>query len=184
MASARVASRYVKSLIGLAIERQALEEVRANMQSFAEACRRNKDFLQMLRSPIIRPEKKLAVLRHLFESRVHPLTMAFIAILTRKYREPLLPLIAREFQAAYNEYKGIGSASVITAAAIDDSLRSEVESMVRRLVQKSVIELEEQVDPSLVGGFVLNVGDRQIDASVKSKLKKLSVKLRENGNLR
>jgi len=180
MASARVASRYVKSLIGLAIEQRALEDVLADMKTFAATCRHNHEFLLMLRSPIIRQEKKRAVIEILFKNRMHPLTLAFIGILTRKYREPLLPQIAEAFQAAYNEYKGIGTASVVTAVPLDNEVRAEVERLVRKLVAQPTIDLEERVDPALVGGFVLNVGDRQIDASVKNKLKKLKVKLREN----
>lgn len=180
MASARVASRYVKSLIGLAIEQQVLEAVRTDMKTFAHTCRHNKEFTRMLRSPIIRQDKKLAVIQALFQSQMHPLTLAFIAILTRKYREPLLPQIAEGFQTAYNDYKGIGTASVITATPIDESVRAELAHMVRQLVQKPAIELEERVDPSLVGGFVLNVGDQQIDASVKRALKKLNVTLRDS----
>lgn len=184
MASARVASRYVKSLLGLAVEKNALEEVHADMLSFSRTCDQNMQFVLMLRSPIIRHEKKKAVMEKMFKGRVHPLTMAFIDILTRKYREPLLPLIASEFHVAYNEFKGIGKASVTTAVGIDAALRTEVERMVRTLSQRTTIELDEKVDASLIGGFVLNVGDRQIDASIKNKLKSLKVKLQENPHLR
>jgi F-type H+-transporting ATPase subunit delta len=184
MASARVASRYVKSLLGLAVEKGALEEVHQDMKGFARICEQNMDFVLMLRSPIIRHEKKKAVMEKMFQGRVHPLTLAFIQIITRKYREPLLPLIATGFHTAYNEYKGIGKASVTTATGIDASLRAEIERMVKTLSQRSTIELDEQIDASLIGGFVLNVGDRQIDASIKNKLKSLKVKLAENPHLR
>ncbi len=184
MASARVASRYVKSLLGLAVEKNALEDVHADMLGFSRTCEQNMQFVLMLRSPIIRHEKKKAVMEKMFKGRVHPLTMAFIDILTRKYREPLLPLIASEFHVAYNEFKGIGKASVTTAVGIDAALRTEVERMVRTLSQRTTIELDEKVDASLIGGFVLNVGDRQIDASIKNKLKSLKVKLQENPHLR
>jgi F-type H+-transporting ATPase subunit delta len=184
MASARVASRYVKSLLGLAIEKNALEAVHSDMQGFARICGQNKDFVLMLRSPIIRHEKKKAVMEKMFSGRVHPLTMAFIEILTRKYREPLLPIIASEFHVAYNDYKGIGKASVTTAVGLNTGLRQEIERMVKILSEKSVIELDEKVDNTLIGGFVLNVGDRQIDASIKNKLRALKVKLQENPQLR
>ena len=106
--------------------------------------------------------------------------MAIINILTRKNREPLLPAIANEFHNAYNEYKGIGKAFITTTIPMDKDLRDAVENIVKELSNKKHVELEEKVDRDLIGGFILNVGDRQIDASIKNKLKALSVKFNEN----
>jgi F-type H+-transporting ATPase subunit delta len=180
MAESRVASRYVKSLLGLAVEQGALEAVHADMQFFVRICRSNRDFVLMLKSPIVRHEKKKEILNLLFTGKVHPLTMAIIGILTSKNREPLLPAIAEEFHNAYNEYKGIGKASVTSAVPLNDSLRNEMEAIVKKLSDKKQVEMEEKVDKELIGGFILNVGDRQIDASIKNKLKVLKLKFSEN----
>jgi F-type H+-transporting ATPase subunit delta len=180
MADIRVASRYVKSLLGLAVDKGVLDQVHGDMKLFDQTCRTSKDFVSMLRSPIIKHDKKRAILERLFKAKVHPITFAIIDILTRKNREPLLPAIAAEFHNAYNDYKGIGRASIITSTALDASLRSEIETIVKKLSDKKQVELDEKVDSSLIGGFVLNVGDRQIDASVKSRLKALKLKFSEN----
>ncbi len=180
MADSRVASRYVKSLLGLAVEQGALEAVNNDMKLFTSVCQSSHAFTNMLRSPIIKHDKKKAVLEKLFASKVNALTMAIIDILTRKNREPLLPSIASEFGVAYNEYKGIERATVTTTIAMDSKLKSEIESIVKKLSNKNQVELVEKVDKDLIGGFVLNVGDRQIDASVKNKLKSLKVKFAEN----
>jgi F-type H+-transporting ATPase subunit delta len=180
MADSRVASRYVKSLLGLAVEQGVVESVHADMQLFDKVCHSNRDFVLMLKSPIVRHEKKKEVLAKLFSGRVHALTMAIIDILTSKNREPLLPAIATEFHNAYNEYKGIGKATITSVIPVDGKLRSELEAIVKKLSHKGQVELEEKVDKDLIGGFILNVGDRQIDASVKSKLKALKNKFSEN----
>lgn len=180
MADARVASRYVKSLLGLAVEQGVLEAVNTDMQFFDRVCHSNRDFVLMLKSPIIRHEKKKEILNKLFLGKVHPLTMSIIEILTKKNREPLLPSIATEFHNAYNVYKGIGKASVTSTVPIDAELRSELVALVKKLSNKTQIELEEKVDKDLIGGFILNVGDRQIDASIKNKLKVLKNKFSEN----
>lgn len=180
MADSRVASRYVKSLLSLAVEQNALEVVHSDMQMFDQACRTNREFLMMLKSPIIKHEKKKDVLEALFKGKVNPLTLSIIDILTRKNREPLLPAIAHEFHNAYNEYKGIEKATITTTIAVDAKLKGEIEAIVKKLSSKKLVELDEKIDKELVGGFVLNVGDRQIDASVKSKLKSLKVKFSEN----
>lgn len=180
MADTRVASRYVKSLIGLAVEKGVLESVHDDMQMFDRICQTNRDLVSMLRSPIIRHEKKREILEKIFKGRVHALTFNIIDILTRKNREPLLPAIAREFHVAYNDYKGIGKATVTTTVAMDGALRSEIEGIVKKLSKKAQIELVEKTDADLIGGFVLNVEDLQIDASVKSKLKSLKLKFSDN----
>jgi F-type H+-transporting ATPase subunit delta len=180
MADLRVASRYVKSLLGLAEERNVVEEVHNDMLLFSKVVSESRDFALMLRSPVIRHEKKRAVLEKIFAGKVNPLTMAIIDILTKKNREPLLPAIATEFHNAYNEYKGIGKAYITTTIPMDAELRAAVELIVKKLSDKKAVELHEKVDKDLIGGFILNVGDRQIDASIRSKLKSLSVKFNEN----
>lgn len=180
MNDSRVAARYVKSLLGLAVERGALEQVHADMQLFTDTVSRSRDLLLMLRSPIVRHEVKHRVLHQVFAGKVHELTFAIMNILTKKNREPLLPSIAREFHEAYNEYKGIGKAEVVTTVAMDASLRAEIDRMARELSHKKTVELHEKVDPELIGGFILNVGDQQVDASIKSRLKALKLKFNEN----
>jgi F-type H+-transporting ATPase subunit delta len=180
MADSRVASRYVKSLLGLAEEQKALEQVHTDMQLFASVCASSHEFVNMLRSPIIKHEKKRDILEAIFKSKVHKLTMAIIDMLTKKNREPLLPAIAIEFHNAYNHYKGIEKASVTTTVALDDKMKADIEALVKKLGSNKQVELVQKIDKSLIGGFILNVGDRQIDASIKSKLKTLKTKFSEN----
>src|SRR5687768_11131155 len=105
MTDFRAASRYVKSLLGLAVEQNALEAVHADMQLFAKVCAENRQFVLLLHNPIVKHDKKRDILERVFKGKVHPLTMAIFDIITRKNREPLLPAIAREFHVAYNVYK-------------------------------------------------------------------------------
>lgn len=180
MASARVASRYVRSLLGLAVDQNALEEVHADMLMFDRVCDSNRDFLVMMRSPVIKHELKRDILEKLFKNRVHSLTWAILDIITRKNRESLLPSIADNFHKAYNEYHGIGFASVISTIPLDAKLREEINAVARKLSNRSKTELIEKTDASLIGGFILNVGDKQIDASIASKLRELKLSFSYN----
>lgn len=180
MADLRVASRYVKSLLGLAVERGALEEVHRDMQLFSRVCKENRNFVTLLRSPVIRHENKRAILKKIFSGKMNDLTMAILSLITQKNREPILPAIAEEFHNAYNTYKGIGKAYLTTTVAADPELLSLMEHIAKKLANKSTIELKTTVDSNLVGGFILNVGDRQIDASIRSKLRALDLKFEEN----
>ena len=184
MADLRAASRYVKSLLGLAVEQKALEPVHADMQLFTQVCRDNRTFAAMIQSPLIRPEKKFEILKKIFTGKVNPLTLAIMNILTRKNREFLLPAIATEFHNAYNEYKGIEKASIVTTTPMDAQRRAEIEGIVKTLSHKKEVELIETVDPDLIGGFILTVDDQQIDASIQSKLKMLKRKFSENPYLK
>lgn len=180
MAESRVASRYVKSLLGLAVEQNAVDAVHNDMVSFSKVCAENRAFTLMLRNPVIKHDKKREILNTMFKGKVHALTLAIFDIITRKNREAILPSIANEFHVAYNDYRGVGEASVITATPLDAKLRGEIEQLVKKLSDKKQVEIKEKVDADMIGGFVLNVGDRQIDASIKNKLKALKVKFSQN----
>lgn len=184
MSDFRAASRYVKSLLGLAEEQGVLDEIHKDMQLIDKTCDDSHDLVVMLRSPIIKHDKKRAILVKIFEGKVHKLTMAIIQIVTRKNREALLPEIAHEFHNAYNDFKGIQKATITSTIALDKELRDEIELMVKELSNKKTIELTEKVDKDLIGGFILNVGDKQIDASISSKLKALKLLFSHNPYVR
>ncbi len=180
MAEYRVVSRYVKSLLDLAAETNVLDDVHSDLLLFTQVCDENKTFMVLLKSPIIRNEKKTQIIHSIFKNKVNALTMAFLDIVVRKNRDPLLYAIAKEFHNAYNTLKGIEAATVTTAVQLDNKLRADIESLVKKISGKQTIELEEKVDAEMVGGFVLKVGDRQVDASLKSKLNELKVKFSQN----
>ena len=180
MADSRAATRYVKSLLGLAVEQKVLEEVHRDMLLFSEVASKSRPLVLMLQNPVIKHHIKLSILNKIFRGKVNDLTMTFFDVIVRKNREAILVSIAREFHNAYNEYKGVGKATVTTAVPMDANLRKEFESLVREYSDKKKIELIEKVDPGLIGGFVLNVGDRQVDASIQSKIKTLKVKFSQN----
>lgn len=180
MADSRAVSRYVKSLIGLAIEKNVLEEVHNDMKLFSKVSDENRAFRVMLSSPVIKHHLKSEILEKIFKGKVNPLTLAFFDIITRKNREPLLTGIAREFHNAYNHHKGIEKASIATVVPLDAKLRSEFETLAKKYTDMKKVELIEKVDKDMIGGFVLTVNDRQIDASIKNKLKALKLKFSQN----
>lgn len=179
MSEHRIASRYAKSLLELADEKGVLEDVNKDMQMFSALAAENRDLVLMLKSPVVAHAKKLAVLNKVFEGKVNELTLAIFQILTRKHREQYLPLIALEFHHQYNVRRGIEEATVTTTFALDADLRKEFENIVKSISGKEV-ELTEKVDKSLIGGFILKIGDRQIDDSLSSKLSALKLKFSQN----
>lgn len=180
MSEFRAASRYAKSLLQLADDKGVLEEVHHDMLSLYQLCDESRDFQLMLKNPIIKSDKKLTILEKIFKGKVNEMTMAIFGIITRKNRTKLLPGIAKEFHEQYNLLKGIEVAKVTTAVPLSEQLRSKIKDLVKSISSKNEVELKEVVDKDIIGGFILNVGDRQIDDSLKSKIKALELKFSQN----
>ncbi|WP_143962559.1 ATP synthase F1 subunit delta [Litoribacter populi] len=175
----RVSSRYAKSLVDLSLERGVLEGVRQDMNRLLSIGEVSKDFVNLIKSPVIKGDKKLKALKALFPN-AHEITLAFFDILSRKGREALLVDIAKAFVTLYNEHKGIQIAEVTTTFEMDDNQREEFKKIVREISNKSEVELVEKVNKDIIGGFVLKVGDKQLDESLNSKLNALRLQFSQN----
>lgn len=174
-----VASRYAKSLIGLAVEKGQLEAVQKDMKMIHDICVSNPDFVNLLESPVIKTDKKKAIFAELFKGKISDLTFTFINIIADKRREGYIDDIAKTFEAQYKSYKNILTAVITSANGIDAATRSKVMELVKSTTSGEV-ELVEKTDKDLLGGFVLTIGDRQIDASVARKLNDLRKNFAEN----
>jgi F-type H+-transporting ATPase subunit delta len=176
MSIATVASRYAKSLIELAKEKNVVDEVYKDMLLFSKTADENSILMKVLGSPVVRHEKKLGILKGLFQEKVNPVSFSIFNIITRKNREAILDSIADEFVTLYDEYKGIQKATVVSTTALTPEARQTFIQSLEAATGKK-IALEEKVDESLVGGYILRIGDKQVDASLKSQLNALKIKL-------
>lgn len=172
MSEFKVASRYAKSLIDLAQEQGNLEVVKQDMDQFVAVLYANKELQAVLKNPIMKQDKKRNILDALFAQRIHPSITAFFHIMVRKGRAGILYATAREFVREYNEVKGIVHATVVSAVALSPKNLDAQQRVIASEINAAVI-LQNTVDPSLIGGFIVKVGDKQVDASITGKLKKL-----------
>jgi F-type H+-transporting ATPase subunit delta len=179
MQGTRVASRYAKSFIDLTMEQGMLEQAYNDMKYILEVSESNHDFVIFLKSPIIKTDKKLAVLKEIFNGKLNKVTDAYIQLITNKKREIYLAEIAAEFIDQYKEKKKILTAVVITANGIDDVIRKKVMEIVKGSGNSEVV-LEEKINKNIIGGFILRVGDNQVDASIARKLNSLKRNFKEN----
>jgi len=173
MKDARVAIRYAKSLLSLAIERNVLEEVKEDMMILNSVCDENRDLTNMLKSPIVKSDMKSIILKKIFESKLSSLSMNFIELITEKKREAILGSISEGFISLYNTEKNIVKATVTTATAITEDLRAHVLSKLKEVVGGADVQVEERINTSLIGGFILRVGDQEYNASAANKLRQL-----------
>ena len=176
MQSHRAATRYAKSIIELAKEQKVLDEVYSDMQLFSAVIEENRVFAVMLKNPIINHDKKRNVLHALFDTRMNKLTILAFDLITKKNRESILAEISTELQVQYNALKGLQVAEITTTINLDDELRKKFNELVADISGKKA-KLKEVVDESIVAGFVLNVGDRRLDQSIKTQLNNIKREL-------
>jgi len=166
MNNPRLAGRYAKSLMDLAIEQNELEAVYADMKFIRFICKSNPDFVTVLKSPIINSDKKGKIIESVTRESICPLTSQFIHLLVRKTREKVLFDISESFLEQYNQLKGIHKLKLTTASAISSELQQAIVEKVKSTTSMKNIELEVVVNEKLIGGFKLEVGDTLVDASV------------------
>jgi F-type H+-transporting ATPase subunit delta len=170
--SKAVAHRYAKPLLELANQKGLLDEVNRDMKLLGQTCEENPQLVAILRNPIIRGFKKYSILKGIFEPKVNPMTMAMFEVLARHSREEVLYEISQEFNALYNIFKGIQVVNLTSTVPFTETMKTELVNKLTKELNKT-IELKEEIDPSLIGGFVVQIGDKQIDNSVKNSLLRL-----------
>ena len=180
MPNPRLAARYAKSLLDLSVEKDQLEKVYADMLWLQGVCKSNRDFVMLLRSPIIKPDTKEKIVAAVTSGKVSELTAAFSRLLIVKARERYLPEIIIAFIAAYKEKKGIKTIRLTTAITASDELKNSILEQVKKSAGFSLVELEEKVDPSLIGGVILQVDDQLVDASVAYDLRAIAKQFNNN----
>lgn len=180
MSVARIAHRYAKSLIEIAVEQNKLERVLEDVQSFREIVK-NRDFYLMLKSPIIHHSRKETIVEQLFTGKYDALTMSFLKVLTRKGREMYLPEIAEEFIQEYKKLKHITSIRITTAAPLNEAAKKAIEAkLIASGKTSEYVELLTVVNPDIIGGYVLEFDGNVYDASMKHKLVQLKDEFDDN----
>ncbi|HEU4471035.1 MAG TPA: ATP synthase F1 subunit delta [Flavisolibacter sp.] len=180
MQNPRVASRYAKSLLDLAVEKGQLEQVYGDMIYLQTVTRQSRDFLNLLRSPVVKGDQKARAVNAVMAGKVGAITTAFTNLLIAKTRESILPEVINAFVQQYKQYKGIHTVKLTTAAPLSDGLRNALVDQVRKTSNMQNIELETKVDPNIIGGFVLQAGDKLIDASIAYDLKEVGKQFENN----
>jgi F-type H+-transporting ATPase subunit delta len=180
MPNPRLAARYAKSLLDLAVEKNALEAVYTDMQYLQDLTRGSREFLSLLRSPVVASDKKQGAIDAVTQGKVSELTSAFTRLLVSKGREGELPEIITAFIRQYKDKNGIHVVKLTTAVPVSESVKQAIVDQVRSTSDMQKIELETKVDPKIIGGFVLQAGDKLVDASIAYDLREVSKQFDNN----
>ncbi len=177
---APVAYRYARSLMELALEKGQLTAVQEDMRLVAETCEGSRDLELLLKSPVIKADKKDKILDAVFAGKIGTITSGFMGILVRKGRESMLPAIAEAFEELRREHDGVITCVVTSAAPLDEEARNKVKDLAAKKYPGKSITLSEKVDKNLIGGVIVRIGDEQYDGSVSRRLNDLRRKFSEN----
>jgi len=161
MSELTVASRYAKSLIDLAQEQSSVEAIRADMELFLHTLKANSQLKAVLANPIVSHSKKIKILDEVFAGKVDKVSIAFFKLMINKSRGEVLYATAQEFINLYDIKEHIIKASVVSATALSEENKKKMIADIQAATG-GTIKLDAKVDPSLIGGFVLTVGDRQV----------------------
>jgi F-type H+-transporting ATPase subunit delta len=172
MLVSKASGRYAKALLELAEEHNNVEQTLQDVLFIKATLDGSRDLLLFLKSPIIKPEKKVAALEEIFGGKVSELVHKFISLIAQKNRQSMIDQIVNSFIQVYNEYAGIIEAKVSVAQKLTDKQLSDVKDKIETVTDKKV-QITEEVDPELKGGMAIKISDTVIDGTIKHKLEQL-----------
>lgn len=170
--SSRAAIRYAKAVLEQANEGDVANVVFGDMQSVYSTIEGSKELRSVLKSPVVKAEDKKEALVKIFENNSE-VTKGLIQILTANKRIDLLGGVAESYINLFNESQGVKVAEVTTAVPLSSELETEVLAKVKQLTGSTQVTIQNTIDESILGGFILRVGDLQYDASIANKLGKI-----------
>lgn len=177
MNESKISVRYAKALFALAKESGSLDRLNTDVELLYQCIREIPELKQVIYSPVIRTSVKIQLFKDMFSTSFDLLTSSFINLVLEHKREEYLEGISRYFLTLVKKEKGIQPAELLTAVKLDESLRQSILKLITKKIGASGIELQESTDKRLIGGFILRIGDQQIDASISTQLKRIQKEL-------
>lgn len=172
MSGSRAAVRYAKAILSFSLDQTKEVEVNNDMLLIANTIEENTDLQLLLNSPILKSVIKKSALKEVFSNKISDLSFGVIDLLIENKRLPILEDVAKKYTLLFDTLKGIEVAKVTSAIPLTDALNKQVLLKVKEITGKEAT-IENIVNPDIIGGFILRIGDVQYDASVANKLKAL-----------
>ncbi|WP_341875799.1 F0F1 ATP synthase subunit delta [Defluviitalea saccharophila] len=171
-----ISKRYAKALFDIAIETNTMDELESQVQMIHQVLESEEEFMQILQHPHILREEKMQLLKDVFSSIVSNELMGLLTLVVQKGRQEHLLEILSTFLDEVKTYKGIVTAVVISAVPLKEEQIEKIKQTLTSRIKKQ-IQIETQVDPSIIGGLKIRVGDRILDASIYGQLQGLKTSL-------
>lgn len=176
----RAAKRYAKGLMDFAIESNQTKRINEEMSSLKQIISDSRDLSNFLSTPILDTKRKSEIAVEIFKS-FSKTTQNFIQLVIKQGRGSLLEKIAIQYNRLYNQQNNISTAEVTSAVSLNKEMLEQIVNLAKqRFNSNAEFEIENKVNPDLLGGFVLKVGDKQIDSSLRSRLNRLKKEFNKN----
>ena len=173
----RIARTYGEALYSLAVEKNKTDEFFSEVSVILTAFDASPDLFKLLAHPQITKEEKVKVIENVLKGRVSDEITGFLTIIVTKERNKEIPEILEYFIDRVKEDKGIGKSYVTTAIPLDEIRKAQIKEKLIATTSYKEMEMEFDVDESLIAGMTIRIGDRVVDSSVSSKLSDLTRQL-------
>lgn len=160
---------YSEAVFELAKEQSCADAIKDELDALAVVFKDNPELPKLLTAPTVTLNEKLDVVKNIFGGKVSELTYNLLCVTTEKGRAAIIPDVAEDYKNRWYEMKNIAEVKVTTSVPLSENLRAKLKAKLEAVYKKTVI-LTESVDPSIMGGIVLNYGNTLLDGSVKAKL--------------
>lgn len=175
-----ISERYAEAFFDLAREQNQIEEELDNLTFLTDTWNSNPDLQGYLKNPRKGPEEKAQALRNIFNDQVDGNSLHLLLLLLRKDRLSLLPEICEDYKALKDRYKNVLNLTVTTAKKAEPDIIKKISDKFQAMYHADSVQVSEVVDPSIIGGVIVQVGDTRYDDSVTGKLKALQDELVSN----
>lgn len=173
-----ISVRYARALLKGAVAAKLEERVYSEMQTLAQCYVHVPELRFTINNPMLDKDKKETLLQTACGKKVSELTKKFIHLVLQEDRENVLQFMANSYITLYRQQKNIISGRLITAAAVTPATEQKMRQMVESKT-KGTVEFQTEINPDIIGGFILEYGTYRMDASVKTKLKKILTELKK-----
>ncbi len=173
MSLTRIASRYAKSLLELAQDQTQLDAVVRDV-AYIKSALDTEDFRLLIQSPIINSQRKKEIFDNIFSDKLQPLTLAFLDQTIKKRREAILPQILKEFDRQFNQLNNLTEVTLTLPGPTDEDIIQKIKTKLEHSgLTTNRVSIKTSIDPSIIGGYIIQFGDKRFDASVAFKLEQL-----------
>lgn len=167
-----VSRRYAQAFFALAQETSNVDKLETELQTVIQAINENQELKKVMEHQLVSPDEKKAIVNAIFAQEISEVTLNFLDIVIDKYRAAYIPGIYEEFVAYANTTRNMIDARVKSAVELSDADLETIKGKLAAATGKTV-RLQSELDPSLIGGVVVRIGDRVVDGSLTGRLEKL-----------
>lgn len=172
-----IATPYAEALLQVAESRKETDTVAEQARGLLALWNESSELRAAMGSPVLEPEAKKAALATLFADQLTPSVQNLLKLLADRQRIAVLDAVLIRFLELYRQLRGITLAQVTSATALSDEQREQLNAKVRAIAGTKDVEFDLKVDPALIGGFVVSMGSRVIDASLSGQVRRLGLAL-------